>query len=301
MQFPSANGTEDIRVYTYQKERSDFLPREMEGNKVTNGKRRFPRLLEGIQGAALARLFWTEPEKSIRIAKDGTSINFVFKVRIRKEVVDEPFQTYSSFFLASPAHLFEKALQEGYDRTVSGKKPVHRHISTFLRRACLNAFQTWLENSWEINGYQHRKEGELKTFKEQAKIQPGPQPNSADAVKVIRLYEKYFKLVRDARNKLKPVVPLTTGRALAIVQDADLLEKISNALRTILKNPKADLDALNANIGTAEVAEVITKLQMSEVDFRKISFRKYRASGKKLLRDEVWETREKRSGSEPGV
>jgi hypothetical protein len=115
-------------------------------------------------------------------------------------------------------------------------------------------------------------------------------------VKVFRVDEENRKVVKDVRNKLKRMVP-----ALEIVPDAELLQTIRKALRKILKSPKADLDALTANIGTAEVAEIITKLQMPGVDFNKISFRKYRALGKRLLRDELWETREKRGGSAPGV
>jgi hypothetical protein len=260
---------------------------------MTDGIRRFPRLLEGAQGAALTRMFWTEPElPRVTVAKDGMSINFVFKVRIRKEALDEPFQRYWSCFFAPPAHQFEKTLYEGYQKTMSGKKTVHRHISTFLRRAFRNAFQIWLENSWGLNGYEPRKEDQLRAFEQQAEIQPGPQPNAAVAVKVFQLYEKNSQLVKEVRHRLKQNVGLTTDRALAMVVEKIMpAETVRMALRKISSDPKADLCHLAAEgIGTAEIAQTITELEMPGLDFEKVSFRKHRTLGKRLLRENLWKT-----------
>ncbi len=237
-------------------------------------------------------MFWTEPElPRIRVAKDGMSIKFIFKVRIPKDARKEPFKRYWKCHLRPPADRFERALQEGYERTVSGKKPVHRHISNFLRRACVKAFEVSLENSWGVNQNEPSESDQLKVFKQQAGIRSGPQPKSVDAVKVARLYEKYSKLVKQIRNRLKRNVPLTMDRALEIVSETDLPpETILMALRAISDNPAADLVQLTASIGTAELAQAITEQKLPRVDFKKVSFRKYRALGKRLLSEKLWET-----------
>jgi hypothetical protein len=258
---------------------------------MTKVIQRFPRPLESAQGAALARLFWTDPETRIRVAKDGMSINFVFSVRIREEAKGEPFQPYWAFFFVPPADRFEKLLQDGYNRTQSGKKPVHRHICNFLRRAFVNAFEDFVGYSWQLPGHLPYKELEQNNFSQQAKIEPGPQPNPADAVKVFQLYQKRFKMVKDIRNKLKRDGSLKADRLLS---ETDVPpERFLKALRAISKDPAADLRLLGS-IGAAEIARKITELEITGIDFGKVSFIKHQKLGKKLLDTEFWKTNQRK-------
>jgi hypothetical protein len=252
--------------------------------------KRFPRLLQGDQAAALTRMFWTAPEAPrIRVAKDGRSVNFVFKVRIPKEALGEPFQRYWSSLLAPPSHRFEKALQQGYDQIMSGKDTAHDQISNFLRRACVGALSVLLQDSWGLKGYEHLKEGQLDVFRRQTSKKYSLQPNSGAAITAFRSYEKYLPSVREARAKLKKTVPLTAGRALSIVMKQGLPpEALLNALRKISGSP--DLSQLTLKgISPAEITRAIVEMEMSDVDFKKISFRTYRDLGKKLLAKKVWD------------
>lgn len=255
---------------------------------MTDEIKRFPRFLEGAQGAALTHMFWTEPEPPhIKVANDGTSINFVFKVCIREEALHGPFREYWSFFLAPPTHRLEKALQEGYDRTVSGKKPVHRHISNFLRRACVKAFQCWLESSWELAGDKQKKEGQLKVFEQQARIKPGRQPDPSKAIEAARLFRKYHQLIKTirARLRMKKNVHSITGRDLAMeIGETIPPETIRAALRKIFSDPQADLHLMTApSISAKEIASVIAETEMPGIDFRQITFKKYLVLGEQLL------------------
>ncbi|MGA8010944.1 MAG: hypothetical protein WB949_00770 [Candidatus Acidiferrales bacterium] len=253
--------------------------------------KRSPRLLEGTQAAALTRMFWTEPELSrVRIAKNGMSINFPFRVRVPNKVQEEPFRQYWLYFLAPPAEAFEKTLYQGYQEVLSeNRRTLYRHLSNLLRKACQRAFQIWLKESWELEGYESRKDHQLKAFKQDAQIPRGPQPKPADAFRVSQLYEKYFKLVRDFRDRLKRNASYTA----ATVVERNLSKVIEEALRKLSKDPRSDLSLLNdksARIGTAEIAREIVKSKMPRVDFKKVSIRKHIAFAKKLLREKLWET-----------
>jgi hypothetical protein len=249
---------------------------------------RSPRLLSGAQGAALSRLFWTEPTTTIRVAKDGRSINFIFKVHIRDETRRKPFDLYRSRFLEQPAQDFEKELELALDKTLSGKKPVRRHISNFLRRVCVNAFETWVGESWERGRDRNNqtKERELKDFKQHAKIKTGPQPNAAGAVKVFRLYEQYRELIKGLRSRIKQI--RKDKDLLVEVKKSIPVESIRSALSSV--SGEANLQLLkNRDVSTATLARAITESELPRSYFAKISFRKYVALGKQLSRDKLWQ------------
>jgi hypothetical protein len=234
---------------------------------------RFPRLLTGAQAAALTHLFWTEPETPrIKVARDGKSISFRFKVYIRPEVP----QRLWSFFLAQPTHNFEKALKEAYERTQSGKKPVHRHISNFLHRALQNTLRDWVQRD-EFWPDEQRK-AELEVFEKLAKIKPGPQIDPSNALKAARLFSEYHTSIKAIKTDLRKTV---RPRLREVIRKHTSPELVLTALRQ-MADPEASLELIS-NVDPTDLAYEIVKSQMPDVDFKKVSIKTYVNSGKRLL------------------
>jgi hypothetical protein len=116
-------------------------------NEITDANvQRFPRLIGGRLAAALSKLFWQQPEVSVRIAEDGRHVEFKYLISIPEQLRSS--RVFEMFFGAGKTYL-EDSLRTAYQNEKSAKKPIHYCISNFIHRVYKRAFRDYLEKSWK--------------------------------------------------------------------------------------------------------------------------------------------------------
>ncbi len=202
-------------------------------------KKRFPRLVTGEEAGASSLLLRQDPQRSVRVAEDGSAIEFVFRIPVPIEIRRE----------SVPLRLLCDDSPKCWEETLSrldwnmpyGKKTVGRWISLCLHRILEQALDIWIKESYELVRAAQKGDAERQIFKKKAHCTRGPQPNYAIALRAARRYPEVLRQVKELKVALRTLRKrgkakhgLSTKEARTIIGNRLPCEVLQRALDTLL-------------------------------------------------------------------
>lgn len=186
--------------------RVDVSPRPdkpADGSKVEI--KRFPRLVDGGEAAAIEMLSRVVPQFEVRLKKTdgGAATELVFVVPVPNEL-RESYPALFGQICGSRATDWESAIADGFRTTEYNRKPLSKFISPQLRRAFNKGVRIWLEKSRASKNQDIRPlELELSDFEKLAKMKPGPQTDSRAALWAAKRLDALVKGIKEIRQRCR--------------------------------------------------------------------------------------------------
>jgi len=261
------------------------------GRRSKRAIRRFPRLLEGTEAAALEKLLWNKPEFQARVQPDKYTIDFVFSLRY-----SQPLQRYRSLrhIIFGPAFKsWEGSFRSAYSHLRYGDKALDQSMANNLHRLFNQGVRLWLQAAWSLKGIRKTsnekpsRRTELATFDKEAPIKSN-QPDPRIAIWTANKQRQWLTAVRGIRQRLK-------SRAQCM-QPAELrreiermvpYKKFSAGLEKIAPEkhptPQAFFTATWLSAKSMVDAMLAAELERKGFDPKRISVKTYLKEGKKLL------------------
>lgn len=166
---------------------------------------RFPRLQpSGVNAATISKLAWTTPSLHVRIKKKKRSLTkFIFNIPMSPEF-RKCCPELHELITGPQIRMFEIALEKGYERSRSNKRPLQQEIASRLRKAFNVGVRAWLREMWKFNRpYAYRIAIELSKFEKLAAIRPGPNADVGLAIWAFKTKCLIKRELTDLRQSLK--------------------------------------------------------------------------------------------------
>ncbi len=249
--------------------------------------RRFPRLLEGEQAAALAKLLWQQPWFIVRGRKNKRNERAIeFKFRIpAPDGLRRSYPALWELFFGAGIKLWERALTMAYWETKSGDKTLHRYISNFLRVVYRNALGVWLKEVWTLSNNDERKEGQLRAFLNHAGIKRS-QPDPWLALLVAERFEQLRPAIKNFRIRIRRQANMSDH---ALAQEFQACFPTVPPQKVFSRISATEGDSgprvLFARIADATIAEAYLQCELDDRHYKlgKPSLKTYIRFGKQIL------------------
>jgi hypothetical protein len=184
-----------------------YMPKSAKPKQV----QRYPRLLEGKQAGALAKLMWRKPDFSACITENNRSIEFRYRVTIPMELKAWDPGVWELFFGARIDN-WERTLNAAYRDTKSGAKQIHQVISNHLRTVFTKAMFMYLEDLREpptglvknVSQHEHWQQitkDQLDAFWKLAKVKRS-QPDPWLALQIDKRFRKLRPIIKGLQIRL---------------------------------------------------------------------------------------------------
>jgi hypothetical protein len=253
--------------------------------------RRFPRLVEGQEAAAIELLSRIVPRFEARLNKadNPASTELVFAIPLPLEL-RESYPVLFDLICGPRATDWEDAIAEGFRNTEYNGKPLSDFIAPQLRRAFAAGIRAWLKAIWDgENPDIERLERELLDFDKLTKMKSGPQSDSRAALWVAKRLDQLVTGIKAIRFRCKDRSRIGTRELKLEIEKLCSYEIYKTALGKLLSNETEITPwiILTPEINVQEIALVVIAAELPtsghDVDINKTSLRTLVKMGRKLV------------------
>jgi hypothetical protein len=167
---------------------------------------RFPRFGTGEQIAELMLLAWARREVQIRDHDEFTEI--VFRIPVKREFKKWLPVLHGTLF-GRPETSWASILDQAYRSDNYGGKPLSRYIDSGIRSAYFSGMKMLVESAKGAKDQKYwsdQIETAVRTYEQEARTTPGPQPSLSVALDILERYESALGKVKSLRSLGRPWV-----------------------------------------------------------------------------------------------